>query len=116
MSIDYQNLEAAPVDHAAAHEALENGHYLKAARIIRQALAESSALDLFLLSSAEKLAVYYLNDGEFVAAACLYRSIVEAKTKVLGEQHPDVRLARHKLELALWHTGGITPRLLSSDS
>jgi len=47
MSIDYQNLEAAPVDHAAAHEALENGHYLKAARIIRQALAESSALDLF---------------------------------------------------------------------
>jgi hypothetical protein len=116
MSIDYQNLDAARLSHAAAYEALENGHYGKAARLIRQALAESSVLDLSLVSGAEKLAVQYLNDGEFVAAAAMYRSIIDAKTRCLGAQHEEVRQARHKLELALWQTGGITPRLLSADA
>lgn len=115
--MNYPEFDNVRLDYRAANEALQHGHYAKASRILRQALTESAEtgeVNPMLLNSADMLAERYFVEGNYLNAASLYRTIIEARAKVLGIDHPDVKNARRKLAMAIWQTGGISPRLLEA--
>lgn len=111
------DLEAGWFDYRAANEALEHGHFSKASKILRRAIAESKdSADVapLLVRSANTLAELYFAEGQFVNAASLYRVVLDVRIKQLGADHPDVQETRRKLALALWQTGGLSPKLLAA--
>lgn len=104
------------IDYRAASEAFEQGHYTKASRILQKAMAEShitGTIDPLLLSSASQLAERYFDDGEYSRAASLYRAVLDVRMKLLGPDHADCRETRRRLAMALWQTGGLTPKMLA---
>jgi hypothetical protein len=120
MTINQHDLEAqtAKFNFGPANEAVANGHYDKASRILRQAVAESEidgTLDPVLLPSIDVLAEKYFHSGQYASAASLYRMVLEVRTKLLGIDHPEVREARRKLAQSLWQTGGLSPELLAEN-
>jgi hypothetical protein len=115
MSSEYQTLGHMRERFLEASEALEIGHFHKAARIIREALSSSDGMDQLLVTSATTLADRYVSDGDFSNAASMYRAAIHAQTKLLGSEHAEVCALRKKLAVALWETGGLTPVLLPVD-
>jgi hypothetical protein len=115
MSADFDTLRFSHDLYAQANEAVEHGHLGKASKIIREALSESQALDQLLVVSATALAERYLSAGDHAAAASIYRAILSAKSKQLGNSHPEVVELNRKLASALWHIGGLTPTSLATD-
>jgi hypothetical protein len=116
--MNYPEFDASWFDYRAANEALLHGHYNKASKILRNAFADSQAagtIDPQLLDSADTLAERYIEEGNYVHAASLYRMILDVRTKVHGDDHPDVRETRRRLALALWQTGGLSPKLLAAN-
>lgn len=115
--MNYPQFDKSSLDNRAASEAFKQGHYAKASKILREAIAEShltGIIDPVLLSSASGLAERYFEEGNFVRAASLYRSVIQVRTQLLGADHPDVQQMRRKLALALWETGGLSPKLLAT--
>lgn len=98
----------------AVTEALQQGHLDKASRILRQAIVEIQQGDDFhplLLSSAKNLGEQYYLEGNYHGAAALFRTVLEVRTKILGVDHPDVQECRRQLARALFHLGGLSPKL-----
>lgn len=117
--MNYPEFDAGWVDYQAASEALQKGHYTKASKLLRKAIAESQisgVIDPMMVNSANILAERYFEEGNYVSAASLYRTVLDVRTRVLGLDHPDVSETKRKLAMALWQTGGLTPKLLASMS
>lgn len=115
METDYSKQDHAWHNYRAASEAFEQGHYSKASKILRQALSEADSIDPLLVNSANTLAERYFTDGNYANAAPLYRIVLEVRTKELGCDHPEVQESRRKLAMALWQSGGLSPKLLAAN-
>ena len=119
MSISYQDVDLSWRSYRAASEAFEYGHLAKASRILRQALIDSQQtqgrVDPLLLHSANNLAERCFSNCDFSGAAALWRVVYEMRSKSLGEDHVDTLATKSRLALALWQTGGMTPKQLSAN-
>lgn len=106
-------------NHKAVTEAFEQGHLLKASRLLRQALVESSlsdTVDPLMVKSANQLAERYAEAGDYAGAASMYRDMLEVRSRLLGMDHPDVRDCRRMLAEALWQSGGLSLTILTLHS
>jgi tetratricopeptide (TPR) repeat protein len=115
--MNYPEFDASWLDYHAASEAVQQGHYGKASKILRQAILDSQitgVIDPKLVLTANTLAERYFEEGHYAAAAALYRSVLDVRTKILGDAHPDVRETRRQLAAALWNAGGMTPKLVAA--
>lgn len=115
--MNYPEFDASWFDYRAANEAFQHGHYGKASKILRQAFADShitGVVDPKLVITANSLAERYFDDGNYAAAASLWRTVLDIRTKMLGADHPDVQETKRKLATAVWSTGGMTPRTLAA--
>jgi hypothetical protein len=115
--MNYPEFDASWFDYRAASEAFQNGHYGKATKILRQAFADSQitgVIDPKLVVTASTLAERYFEDGNYAAAASLYRTVLDIRTKCLGAEHVDVQETRRKLAMALWNSGGLSPKLMAA--
>jgi hypothetical protein len=118
MSTNFQDVDPTGKRYREVNQLFEAGHLHKASRVIRDAMDDSlkaGIVDPFLIRSADALAERYVREGEYSAAASMYRAVHEVQLNVLGKDHPAVREVRRKLAQAIWQTGGITPKLLDSD-
>ena len=115
MEVDYSKQDNACHNYRAASEAFEHGHFSKASKILRQALSEAETIDPLLVNSANTLAERYVEDGNYASAAPLYRILLEVRTKQLGCDHPDVQESLSRLAMALWQSGGLSPKLLAAN-
>lgn len=115
--MNYPEFNASWLDYRAASEALQQGHYSKASKILRHAIEESEetgVIDPLLLTSANILAERYLEEGSYARAASMYRVVLDVRIKLLGADHPDVKETQRQLAQALWETGGLSPKLLAA--
>jgi len=97
-------------------EAIENGQYNKASRLVKQALAEADSpkqIDPIIISSARTLAEKCSTQGDYMGAAALLRTLVEAQKQSMGADHPEVQETTRQLVCALMQTGGVSPKLLT---
>jgi hypothetical protein len=115
--MNYPEFDASWFDYRNASEALQQGHYGKATKILRQAFADSQitgVIDPKLLTTAHALAERYFEYGNYAAAASLYRTVLDLRTRELGPDHDDIKETQRKLAKCLWNAGGLSPKLLAA--
>lgn len=114
--MNYPEFDASWFDYRAASEAFQHGHYGKATKILRQAFADSritGVVDPKLVLTANRLAERYFEVGNYAAAASLYRSVLDIRSRAMGAESVDVQETKRKLAAALWNAGGISPKMLA---
>jgi hypothetical protein len=101
--------------------ARKHGSYSKAARILREAFREAEEFgEIYdgLVTQAHALADAYLDNQRYCEAESLFRMVLEAREKLLGQTHDDVVESLKKVAIvqimsfraeALGRSGGRSP-------
>lgn len=96
----------------AATEAFNEHRYLKASRIIKDALHRACAtgdIKPNLVHHADALAQVYQREGDYTSAASLYRLIFALRRETIGPFPEEVEQSEKNLIAALEQCGSISP-------
>ena len=96
-----------------AGEAYRQKHWAKAARAIREALSllwSGDSEGMNIVDTANRIAEACLLEGQYPLAAAIYRDILTStRSSPADGYRPDS--VQHRLAVALWLSGGLTPGL-----